>query len=243
MTIRALIADDEALSRRLVRQLLERHDDVEIVAECGDGERARVAMASLDPDVVFLDIRMPVESGLNVARSREETDGPLVVFVTAFDQFALPAFEVDAVDYLAKPLTEDRFDAALDRVRKRLLLRRRAAPSGMLPYLVTRIGTRDVVISLDDIDYIEADDVYAAVVVRGRRHLVRCALDALERQLDSSLFVRLHRSSIVRIDRIAETRRKRGGATSLVLRDGTVLPVARRRRAVLSALFKRPVSG
>ena len=124
--IRALIADDEALSRRLVHQLLERHADVTIVAECGDGEEARSAIATERPDVVFLDVRMPVESGLSVARARDAKSGPLVVFVTAYDSFALPAFETDAVDYLTKPLAEERFDAALDRVRERLRLRHHA---------------------------------------------------------------------------------------------------------------------
>src|SRR5206468_869123 len=114
--------DDEALSRRLVHQLLERHADVAIVGEAADGEAARNALAELKPDVVFLDVRMPVESGLDVARSRPSRTGPLVVFVTAYDKFALPAFETDAVDYLTKPLNEERFDAALERVRDRLRL-------------------------------------------------------------------------------------------------------------------------
>jgi two-component system LytT family response regulator len=235
MMIRVLTADDEALSRRLLRQLLARHEDVTIVAECADGETARAAISSLHPDVAFLDVRMPLETGLDVARARDSTNGPLVVFVTAFDQFALPAFEVDAVDYLAKPLTEERFDAALDRVRERLRLRRAAAASGGPDHLVTRVGSRDLVIPLDSVDYIEADDVYAAVVAHGTRHLVRRSLDALAGQLDAGLFVRVHRSYIVRLDRIVEARRERSGIARVVLRDGTVLPVARRRCAALSA--------
>lgn len=237
MTIRALIADDEALSRRAVRQLLERHRDVEIVAECADGDRARSAMQSLDPDVAFLDVRMPVQSGLDVARSRGEGRGPLVVFVTAYDQFAIPAFEVDAVDYIAKPLTEGRFDAALDRVRERLRLRRAAGRAGRMRLLVSRVGARDILIPIESIEHIEADDVYASVVARGQRFLVRRALDALERDLDPALFVRVHRSFIVRVDRIAELRRERDGSTRALLRDGATIPVARRRRAALSSLL------
>ena len=242
MTIRALIADDEALSRRLVHQLLERHADVVIVAECADGAAAREAVASLNPDVMFLDIRMPLESGLDVARQREARTGPLVVFVTAFDKFALPAFETDAVDYLTKPLTEERFDAALDRVRERLRLRRLAASTERIDepehvtHLVSRIGNRDVIVPLETIDFIEADDVYAAVVSRAKRFLIRTPLDTLERTLDPSVFARVHRSYIVRLDRVREVRR--GPSAELVLTDGTVIPVSRRRRGLIDALTK-----
>jgi two-component system LytT family response regulator len=248
--IRALIADDEALSRRLVHQLLERHTDVVIVAECADGEEAREAIMNHEPDVVFLDIRMPLESGLDVARAREPRTGPFVVFVTAYDRFALPAFETDAADYLTKPLTEERFDAALNRVRDRLRERRHAQryehslSSGekeeqrFASHLVSRVGSRDVIIALDTIDYIEADDVYAAVIARGRRHLVRTPLDALERALDPAAFVRIHRSYIVRLDRVLEIRRDKRGAPELVLDGGVCLPVSRRRRATIDTLLK-----
>jgi len=248
--IRALIADDEALSRRLVHQLLERHADVVIVGECADGEEAREAIASRDPDVVFLDIRMPVESGLDVARSREPRTGPFIVFVTAYDRFALPAFETDAADYLTKPLTEERFDAALDRVRARLQDRQHArryeeisardgpAAPRYLSHLVSRVGTRDIIISLDSVEYIEADDVYAAVIAGGRRHLVRTALDALERALDPSVFVRIHRSYIVRLDRVIEIRRDKKSGPELVLDTGASLPVSRRRRAIIDTLLR-----
>ncbi|HEY9227297.1 MAG TPA: LytTR family DNA-binding domain-containing protein [Gemmatimonadaceae bacterium] len=246
--IRAIIADDEALSRRLVHQLLERHADVTVVAECGDGESAREAIASERPDVVFLDIRMPVESGLDVARARDANDAPLIVFVTAYESFALPAFDAAAVDYLTKPLNEERFDAALDRVRERLRMKddaeqyhRIAADGGVKrypPHLIARTGTRDVIIPIDTVDYIEADDVYAAVIVRGRRHLVRSPLDTLEKTLDPTVFARVHRSYIVRLDRVIEVRRDKVNGPSLVMRDGVVVPVSRRRRGVIETLLK-----
>jgi len=242
-TIRALIADDEALSRRLVHQLLERHDDVVIVAECEDGAATNEAIATFEPDVLFLDVRMPLESGLDVARRRAARTGPLVVFVTAFDKFALPAFEADAVDYLTKPLTEERFDAALDRVRERLRLRRLAAAVDVdseqpayVSHLVSRIGSRDVIVPLETIDYVEADDVYAAIVSRGKRFLIRTPLDALERTLDPKVFARVHRSYIVRLDRVRAVRR--GPSAGLVLEDGVVIPVSRRRRALLDTLTR-----
>ena len=250
--IRALIADDEALSRRLVHQLLERHADVVIVAEFADGEEAREAIATHDPDVLFLDIRMPVESGLDVARSREPHTGPLVVFVTAYDRFALPAFETDAADYLTKPLTEERFDAALDRVRGRLRDRQHArryeaiasndapAEPKYVRHLVSRVGTRDIIIPLDSVDYIEADDVYAAVIAGGKRHLIRTSLETLERSLDPSVFVRIHRSYIIPLDRVSEIRRDKKGGPDVVLDSGVALPVSRRRRAIIDSLLKGP---
>ena len=244
--IRALIADDEALSRRLVHQLLERHTDVVVVAECADGEEARAAIADARPDVVFLDIRMPLLSGLDVALARDSVTGPLVVFVSAYDQFALGAFEADALDYLTKPIAEERFDGALARVRDRLQQRADAerfrasnAPApAYAAHLVTRSGNRDVIIPLDTVDYIEADDVYAAVVARGKRHLVRTALDALEQQLDPAHFARVHRSYIVRLDRVTEVRHDGTNGASLVLAGGVTLPVSRRRRGALRSLIK-----
>lgn len=243
--IRAIIADDEALSRRALHQLLARHADVEIVAECRDGTEAREAIETLAPDVAFLDIRMPLETGLDVARQREHRGKTLVVFVTAFDKFALPAFETDAVDYLTKPLTESRLAATLDRVRERVNTRRDAErfaegvgatasadePADYPSRLVTRVGLTDVVIPIETIDYIQADDVYAAVVSRAKRQLVRAPLDALEQSLDPRVFVRVHRSYIVRIDRVVALRRRPRGGAELVVEGGAVLPVSRRRRA------------
>ncbi|HKT07388.1 MAG TPA: LytTR family DNA-binding domain-containing protein [Gemmatimonadaceae bacterium] len=236
--IRALIADDEELSRRALRQLLARHGDVQIVAECRDGEETRAAMAALRPDVALLDVRMPLGTGLEIARGRADGNGTIIVFVTAFDQFALPAFDVEAADYLTKPLSEPRFDAMLDRVRRRLAVRQTAehaaAPTPSL--LVARVGSTDIVIPLETVEYIEADDVYAAVVANGKRQLVRTSLDALEQSLDASVFARIHRSYIVRIDRVSALRRRRAGA-ELVLASGAVLPVSRRRRPAVARLF------
>lgn len=249
--IRALIADDEALSRRALHQLLERHPDVEIVAECCDGAEAREAIEALAPDVAFLDIRMPVTTGLDVARTRAHRGRTLVVFVTAFDRFALPAFETDATDYLTKPLTESRVDDMVHRVRERVQMRRDAerharigndqgATTEYATRLITRVGSTDVIIPLETIHYIQADDVYAAVVSRDKRQLVRASLDALERELDPRLFARVHRSYIVRIDRVVALRRQNRGGAELVVMGGVVLPVSRRRRARVVQLFPGP---
>lgn len=247
--IRVLIADDEALSRRALHQLLERHADMEIVAECSDGAEASQAIEALEPDVAFLDIRMPLANGLDVARSRERERQTLVVFVTAFEKFALPAFETDAADYLTKPLTEVRFDETIERVRERVRVRRDAerfaAEISPAPryasHLMTRVGSTDVVIPLEAIDYIQADDVYAAVVSKSKRQLVRTPLDTLERSLNPDVFARIHRSYIVRIDRVIALRRRARGGAELVVAGGTVLPVSRRRRARVAVYLARRV--
>ena len=240
--IRALIVDDEPLSRRAIRQLLDRHPDVSVVGECGDGITARAAMSDLRPDVVFLDVRMPELSGLDLARDGNARDMPLIVFVTAYDEFALPAFETDAVDYVTKPVAEERFDAALDRVRRRLALVRSATQRADDPPRITRFVARsrgrDIVIPLDNVDYIEADDVYAAVHANGKRHLVRVSLDSLERALDPAEFLRIHRSVIVRVDSIRALRRTADGGREAVLASGIVLPVSRRRKSALDELMR-----
>jgi two-component system, LytTR family, response regulator len=233
VTIRVLIADDEPLSRRVLQQLLARHGDVTVVAECDDGEAAMAAVDCEHPDVMFLDVRMPLVSGLDVARARNPTKGPLVVFVTAFDEFAIPAFDVGAADYLRKPLVERRFDAALDRVRERLAGRRVAAA-----HLVARIGSRDIIIAVDDVEYIQAEDVYAAVFSKGKRYLVRTALSTLAVELDSRRFLRVHRSFIVRLDRVGHAVHETDGGLTLVMRGGASVPVSRRRRPLIEQFLK-----
>jgi two-component system, LytTR family, response regulator len=241
--IRALIVDDEPLSRRALRQLLSRHPDADIVGECRDAFEAETALRDTHPDVVFLDVRMPERSGLDVARARNEHgnehgSAPLIVFVTAFEEFALPAFETEAIDYLTKPVTEERFDAAFRRVRERLDLMARAesldaSTSPAARYadrLVARVRDRDVIIPVTQIDYIAADDVYATVHARGTAFTIRSSLDALGRILDPSFFVRVHRSYIVQFDRVTAVRQLPGGHRALVLSTGASLPVSRRRR-------------
>ena len=246
--IRAIIADDEPLSRRAVQQLLARHDDVTVVAECADGDATISAIDAHHPDVLFLDIRMPLATGLEIARARGSRSGspspspspspnprhtpPLVVFVSAFDEFALSAFELDAVDYVMKPLMEERFDVAIARVRDRLR-GRRTYPQ----HLVSHVGSRDVILPLDTVTVIEADDVYAVVRVHGKRYLVRVSLDKLEESLDPSVFARVHRSYIVRLSRVSAVRRDKSGNLELVLGDTTV-PVSRRRRPTIEPLLK-----
>jgi len=241
--LRALIVDDEQLSRRAMRQLLDARGDVEVVAECADAVSAEEHLDGAD--VVFLDVLMPRRSGLDLARRLPSAGPPFVVFVTAYDEYAVPAFETDAVDYLSKPVAADRLAKTIARVRDRLRTvsgstSPDAAPEVAPPvHLLTRVGDRDVVILVSDIDSIEADGVYAAVTVAGRRYLVRSSLDALEQSLLPAAFVRVHRSWLIPRDRIASVRRNaRSSHREIVLRSGALVPVSRRRQPHVMRLLR-----
>jgi two-component system, LytTR family, response regulator len=228
-SLRALIVDDEPLSRRAMRQLLDAHGDITVIAECDDAESAEPWLAQTD--VCFLDVLMPRRSGLDLARSRESAGPPFVVFVTAYDEYAVPAFETEAVDYLSKPVAPDRLAKAIARVRERLRTVERATSSG-LAQLVSRVGERDIIIPVADIDCIEADGVYVSVRVGDRRYLVRHSLDALEHELPADRFLRVHRSWIVAREHIAMIRgKRRAGQREIVTRAGSVIPVSRRRQS------------
>lgn len=243
--MRVLVADDEPLARRALGQLLTAHADVEIAGECADGAEVRDFLTHTTVELVLLDIRMPELSGLDAAALLGNTR-PLVVFVTAHDEFGVPAFERGAVDYLLKPVTQERLDAALARVRTRLTTdeeaaRYRALAAAPAPRrldrLVARVGEREVIIPIDEVELIAADDVYAAVHAGGRRYLVRTPLDELEQSLAPERFARVHRSYIVPVAAVVAVRRARGGVV-LELRNGGTVPVSRRRRGELSRLLK-----
>ena len=245
--MRVLIADDEALARRALSQLLAAHADVEIAAECADGAEVRDAFSRTAVDVVLLDIRMPELSGIEAARLLT-ADRPLVVFVTAHEEFGIQAFEQGAVDYLLKPVTQSRVDMALDRVRARLAAdadaaRYRAMTTASpepryLERLIARVGDRDIIIPVDRVDLVVADDVYAAVHAGGRQYLLRTSLDELERSLPPDRFARVHRSYLVPVDAVVAVRHS-GGNVELELRNGASVPVSRRRRRELDRIVAR----
>ena len=246
--LRALIVDDEPLARRGIRQLLEREVDVTIVGEARDGREALRALRTLEPTLVFLDVQMPELDGFGVLRGHGVDRMPPVIFVTAFDEFAVRAFDAHAIDYLVKPLRELRFAEAVERVRERVrtakavdLSRRLTAllattdrPAVGEPQRHARIivptSSGDLVLDAAEIDWIEADDYYAAIYARGRRHLIRESLSSFEGRLDPVGFVRVHRSAIVNLYRVREVRVEPSGESQVVLRDGTRVPVSRRRR-------------
>lgn len=263
--IRALIVDDEPLARRGVRQLLAAHPDIVVVGECRNGREALRAFDAVSPHLVFLDVQMPGLDGFGVLRARQNRPMPFIVFVTAYDEFAVRAFEAHALDYLVKPLGVARFDATIERVRGRLRLveagelaarlsallateakrhlsgspaRGRADLAGPAQRLAVPTETGQLLLDLAEITWIEARDYYAGIHAGGRRHLVRESLASLEKRLDPSQFIRIHRSALVRIDRVRELRATGTDNCVVVLADGTEIPVSRRRRERLAAVIR-----
>ncbi|HYL73534.1 MAG TPA: LytTR family DNA-binding domain-containing protein [Bryobacteraceae bacterium] len=244
--IRVLIVDDEPLARTAIRNMLRRHPEVEIAAECETGVEAIAAIESAAPDLVFLDIQMPEVDGFGVLEAIGRQRLPRVIFVTAYDQYAVRAFEVHALDYLLKPFDRERFDAALDRARKELagsdwnervldLLREQRGE--YLQRLIIRAQGRVFFLSSTEIDWIEAQGNYVNVHGGGARHLFREAIGSLEAKLDPRKFRRIHRSTIVNIDAIRELRPCFHGDYEVVLRDGTELRLSHRFRGNLEKDF------
>ena len=228
MTIRALIVDDEPLARRGVRAHLEKVGGYEIVGESASGREAVADIRRLKPDVVFLDVQMPGMSGFDVVDSIGVGRMPVTVFVTAYDAYALRAFEAHAVDYLLKPIDPGRFRAMADRLR--IMVRQGNAPQRV----VLRDGPRVLMLPPDEIDWIQADGDYVRVYVGGKSHLVRHTIGALAEQLDSAVFARIHRSTIVNVSRVREVRAEGDRSFRVVLRDGTLLRMSRGYRTTLS---------
>jgi two-component system, LytTR family, response regulator len=214
--VRALIVDDERLARRGVVLRLSKFKDVEIVGECSDGLSAVEKILALSPDVVFLDIQMPGMDGFEVLRALPKENVPNVIFLTAYEQHALRAFEVHALDYLLKPVDDDRFAAAVDRARKlgdsisklgmteRILRMLGRDSEKYASRFVVRTGSRLQIVPVEDIVWISAAGDYTELRVRGRSHLLRETMNSLEQKLDPGKFLRIHRSRIVRTDSIVE---------------------------------------
>jgi two-component system LytT family response regulator len=254
--IRTVIVDDEELARRGLRALSRRCEDVELICECRNGREAVDAIHRHRPDLVFLDVQMPGKTGFDVIGALADTQRPHVVFVTAYDKFALRAFEVHALDYLLKPVNEDRFDAALARVREAMShatdnalaqrvrqvaadLQVTASPSmtSAVDRLPIKANGRIIVIRLADIDWIEADRDYVSVHVGGgKTWLMRETIAAVELRLALSGFVRIHRSAIVNAERVKELRPRDKGEYTVVLIDGTELKLSRNYRAAVERL-------
>lgn len=234
MALRALIVDDEELARNYLRELLAAHEDVEIVGECRNGFEAVRAVGELVPDLLFLDVQMPKLDGFEVLELIEAQ--PAVIFVTAFDEYALKAFEAHAVDYLLKPFTAERLAEALDKTRRSSPGRPPAAPALSaaarppgtgLKRLVVQDGGRIVVIPVDELDYVLAQDDYVALHSRGKSWLKHQTISGLADALPVDQFVRIHRSTIVRLDRLARIEPYTRDSRIAILRDGTELPVSR----------------
>lgn len=242
--ISTLIVDDEPLGRELVRHMLQAHPDFQIAGECGDGDKALVAIRRHAPHVVFLDIKMPRVDGMTLVERLEPGSRPLVVFITAHDSYAVRAFTADAFDYLLKPFDQERFDQTIVRVRRRLGEVQAAklgqtvrdfmagAPAKAAPERADRIVVREsgrvYFVDVADLDWLEATGNYIALhVTGGRTHLVHETMAAMEARLDPAVFVRIHRSTIVRIHRIKELLPHFNGEFVVVLKDATRLKLSR----------------
>lgn len=253
MKLRVLIVDDEPVARRRMRRLLRDDGDVEVVGECGDGASAVQAIRKLAPDLVLLDVQIPEMDGFDVLRALGAEQLPAIVFVTAFDQYALRAFEVHALDYLLKPVDGERLAKAVVRARTRIAERRAsavdprvlgllndlAAGRRFLSRLAVKVGGRLVVVDLADVDWIKASDNYVLLHAGSQQYLARETMGRLERELDPERFVRIHRSTIVQVDRIKELLPDFHGDFAVVLRDGTRVTLSRSYRGKVEQVLGR----
>lgn len=230
-----LIADDEPAARRGVRQLLGAFQAFTVAGECRNGREVLSALDLLSPDVLFLDVQMPELGGFEVIRQRTPERMPVVVFLTAFDQYALRAFDAEALDYLVKPVTEDRFAATMRRVIKRLRAGNAAPPE---PTIVVSTARGTLVLELREIDWIEAADYYVRVWVGGRSYLIRDSLDQLEQRIGTHGFVRTHRGALVRLAAVRALQAAEPGDLVAVLASGARVPISRRRRAAVVTAVK-----
>jgi two-component system LytT family response regulator len=235
--MRTLLVDDEVLARLALRQALCAHPDVEIVGECGNAAEALQAYAALAPDLLFLDIRMPGLDGFELLRELKPDTLPMVVFATAYGQHALHAFDANALDYVLKPIDQARFDQAMARVRKHWhgLHAHKAspapeAPTAPLQRISVRVGEHVRVIATETIDWIEADGNYVQIHVGKQSYLHRETLRGLLATLDPRQFLRIHRGTLVNLDRIREVHPLFQGNAEVVLHDGTRLNLSRRFR-------------
>ena len=231
--LKAVLVDDEELARAYLRELLLAHPEIAIAAECANGFDAVKAISETRPDLVFLDVQMPKLDGFEVLELLDPAHAPVVIFVTAYDQYAMQAFDAHAVDYLLKPFSADRFQRAIERARARLA-QPRALPAPALrsagaraPRIVVKDGARVHVIPVARLDYAEAQDDYVALHSEGKVYLKQQPIAALEASLDPAQFVRIHRSTIVNLERVARIEPWGKESRIAILADGARLPVSR----------------
>jgi two-component system LytT family response regulator len=230
MTLRVVIVDDEAPARSNLKALLRQHADIELVAECDSGSAALTAIHNSRPDLLFLDIQMPECDGFDVLEMLGGDAPAAVIFVTAYDQHALRAFEVGALDYLLKPFSDERFNNALARARQRQQLQKQAPAR-----LVLKSAGQVLFLALAEIDWIGAADYYASLHVGAQTHLLRRSLAELEQDLDPAIFCRIHRSTIINLEQLQAITAGEDGEHEVLLKSGIRLRVSRSYRKALMA--------
>jgi two-component system LytT family response regulator len=251
VAIRTVIVDDEPLARQRIRTLLEVDSEIELVGECTDGRQAVAVLRQTKPDLLFLDVQMPALDGFDVLEALRDQPLPVVVFVTAHDRYALRAFDVHALDYLLKPFDKDRFRTAVERAKTQVhrqqdgdisqrlldLLKDVREPRKALERLVVKAGGRVCFVRVEDIDWIEAAGNYLRLHVGKEEHLLRESMANLDAKLDGARFLRIHRSTMVNIERIRELQPAFHGDYVVILRDGTELTLSRGYRDKLQELL------
>ena len=244
MRIRVLVVDDEMLAREKIRTMVEGDPEIEIIGECVNGVEAIEAVQNLRPDLMLLDVQMPQIDGFAVLAALKSDHLPQVIFITAFDHYAVHAFEVHALDYLLKPFDRERFNAALEHAKAHIrgtrnghldqrilsLLKQIEADSKYLERLVVKTGGRVFFLLTDEIDWIEAEGNYVNVHTAQKSYLLRESISSLEAQLDPKQFIRIHRSTIVTLRRIKELQSWSHGEYRVILHDGTELTLSRNYR-------------
>ena len=246
--LRVLIVDDEPLARQAIRMMLANDPQVEVVGECS-GVDGAVTVERTQPDLLFLDVQMPEVDGFDLLEEVGIDRAPTVIFVTAYSEYALRAFEVHAIDYLLKPVSDERFARALARAKEQAENRRRGGPaeagvgallrerSRQTRRILVRDRDRTRIIDVDTIDWIEAADYYAMIHAGGESHLLRETMNELEQRLDPTRFFRAHRSAIVNVDRVREVASSLRGDRVLVLSNGTRVRLSRTRREAFERLL------
>lgn len=243
--IRAVLADDEVLARQKLRQLLRELNDVEIVGECATAAETIQLVKLAKPELLFLDIRMSDMNGFDVVEALSSDANlalPQIIFVTANDQFAVRAFEIRAIDYLLKPFTPERLDAAVQRVRERLASNSDDTPKSERERYTSRMvfksRGRILFLSVEEIRWIEAQENYVRICTGKDSHLLRQTIGSLESQLDPDAFLRVHRSAIVNLQHVKEVKNEPDGDATVVLKSGEQVPMSRSYRARIQKLFK-----
>jgi two-component system, LytTR family, response regulator len=233
--IRALIVDDEPLARSNLRVLLRQDPDVESIAECGSGAEALAEIRGRLPDIVFLDVQMPECGGFDVVEQlKVDAAMPVIVFVTAYDEYALRAFDAGALDYLLKPFDDARFVLAMQRAKEKMTAQA-SIDAKEIPRLTVRSAGQMLYVPIPDIDWVEAADYYACLHVGAKSHLLRQSMAELEKELDPRIFCRIHRSTIVNLRRVRALKVDDGGEYEVWLQDGQRLRLSRRFRKDLQA--------
>ncbi len=251
MRVRILVVDDEPLAREKVRDIVRHDSELEIVGECVNGSEAVAAVQEFQPDLLLLDVQMPEIGGFAVLEALKSEKLPFVIFVTAYDQYAVRAFEVHALDYLLKPFDRERFESAMQRAKDHIrkeqnghldqrilaLLEQLKAETKYIERLVIKSGGRVFFLETDEIDWIEAEGNYVSVHTAKKAYVIRETISSLESQLDSKKFIRIHRSAIVNIDRIRELQPWTHGEYHIILHNGTELTLSRNYRDNLQGVL------